>query len=176
MKCYVPLIAVAFTAISISVASAQTGSTYTNRQLSALQTQNSASLYTTKQVQNQIYNRTVPTFAYSNVNRGLFDSALGRAKPFSGLAPRPSVSPYLALSSPFSSTASNYYTQVRPALEQQRVNQQLEQRNAAMQRQLSAIAAQGPYSTQGNEDQAPTGHAAVYMNYGGYYQMPAPKR
>jgi hypothetical protein len=45
-----------------------------------------------------------------------------------------------------------------------------------MQRQLGQIGAQPPYDPTGSEMRAPTGHGSVYMNYGGYYTMPAPKR
>jgi hypothetical protein len=60
-------------------------------------------------------------------------------------------------------------------LEQQRLNQQVAQQGAAIQKQLNAIAAQGPYDPQGAEERAPTGHSSTFQNYGGYYQMPAPK-
>lgn len=175
MKHFTYLVVAGAMAMGLSAADAQTNSTYTNRQLSGIQRRNSAAAYTSQSLQNRVFSRAAPTYAFSNVNRNLFSAARGRQKPFSSVSTGPSVSPYLALSSPFSSTASNYYTQVRPQLEQQRINQQLEQRNMAMQRQLNAIAAQGPYDPQGAEGRAPTGHAAVFMNYGGYYQMPPPK-
>jgi hypothetical protein len=159
----------------VGQARAQTGSSYTNRQLKSIQNRNSAAAFTSQRLNNRVFSRTAPTFAYSNVNRNLFDSARGRQKPFSSYTPGPSVSPYLALSAPFTSTATNYYTQVRPQIEQQRINEQMAQRNAALQRQLNAIAAQGPYDPQGSDVRAPTGHAAVFMNYGGYYTMPPPK-
>jgi hypothetical protein len=86
----------------------------------------------------------------------------------------PSSSPYLGLLSdnPFTSTTTNYFNQVRPQIEQQKVNEKLMQQNAKMQQQLTAAAAQPPYDVTGSEDRAPTGHAAVYQNNGGVYGNP----
>lgn len=161
-----------------TIAHAQTGSMYTDQQLRSIKNRNSANAFTSQRFSNRVYSQAVPQYSFSNVNRGLFDSARSRAqKPFASLNNGPSVSPYLGLSSPFSSSASNYYTQVRPQLEQQRINQQLQQRSFAMQKQLNTVAAQPPYNPKGSENQAPTGHAAVFMNYGGYYPpVAAPKR
>jgi hypothetical protein len=62
-------------------------------------------------------------------------------------------------------------------IEQQKVNQQMQAQNQRMQRQLSSIFAQAPYDPQGSEMRAPTGHAAVFMNYGGYYPVsPVPQQ
>jgi hypothetical protein len=119
-----------------------------------------------------VVNRTVPQYSFSNVNRGIFNQVLNSGplgKPFRNSGGGGSVSPWLALSEPFSSSAHNYYTQVRPQLDQQRINQQQAARNEQMRRQLTSMAARGPYQATGNENMAPTGHAAVYMNYGGYY-------
>jgi hypothetical protein len=104
-------------------------------------------------------------------------AAMGRAnKPFSSISKGPSVTPYLALDNPFTSPATSYYTQIRPQLEQQRVNQQQERQNQLMQRQISQYTAIRPFDPTGSEMRAPTGHASVYMNLGGYYQMPQRRR
>jgi hypothetical protein len=105
-----------------------------------------------------------------------FGNALGRMKPFSSISRGPSVTPYLALDQPFTNTATNYYTLIRPQLEQQRINQIQSRQNQLMQRQLGEVASRPPYDPTGSERMAPTGHTAVYMNFGGYYQMPAPRR
>ena len=94
-------------------------------------------------------------------------------KPFSGANfGSPSVTPYLSLSSPFSSTATNYYTQVRPQIDQQRLIQQQQQQNIAVQRQLNSISARPPYDVAGSARIAPTGHSAVFDNTLGYYPQP----
>lgn len=97
-------------------------------------------------------------------------------KPFSGANNSPSVTPYLSLSSPFSSTATNYYTQVRPQIDQQRAIQQQQAQNARFQHQLNSMAARPPFETSGSSALAPTGHAAVFQNTLGYYPQPANSR
>lgn len=147
-------------------------SLYTKTQLGAYKLNNSPQGYSSQRIRSNIYNKAVPQYTYNNLNRNLFQSTLsGRPlqKPFSGSGGRPSVSPYLGLSAPFSSTAEQYYTQVRPQLQQQRINQQLASRNAQMQHQLNSIAAQSSAATIANEGLVPTGHVAAFMNYGGYY-------
>ncbi len=153
-----------------SSVSAQSSSIYTQAQLSSFKRQNSAAGFSAKSVAQQSVRGTVPTFAFSRVNQNLQSnySAPCAQKPFSNVS-RSGVSPYLGLSAPFSSTAEQYYTQVRPQLQQQRVNEQLAQRNAQLQHQLNSIAARPPYDPQGSDTMQPTGHVAVFMNYGGYY-------
>ena len=138
---------------------------------------NSTSQFTGDRFRTSLYNRAVPQYAFSNVNRSVFGNAAApRQKPFSSIGGGPSVTPYLALSSPFSSTATNYYTQVKPMLEQQRINQQMQAQSLKVQQQLTSIAARPPFDPQGSEMRAPTGHVAVYMNYGGYYTVAPPRQ
>jgi len=152
--------------------SAQTA--YTQNVIRNWTNNNTAAGFTSDRLRGQVFNRSVPQYNFSNVNRGLFSGSAARGpqqKPFSGLIRPPTVSPYLGLlgNNPFTSTTDNYFNIVRPQLEQQRINQQLAQRNIQLQRQLNDVAAQGPYSPTGAVDRQPTGHGAVYMNYGGYY-------
>jgi hypothetical protein len=164
-------------------AMAQSNSAYGRSQTNALTRRNSAGQYTAQQFRTSIYNSSVPRSSASQ-SGGIFSSALtGRplggkgSKPFAGSgSSSSSVSPWLALSDPFASTAHSYYTQVRPQLEMQRANQQLASRNAQMQHQLNQMAAQPPYDPSGSDNMAPTGHAATYMNYGGYYQPTQPTK
>jgi hypothetical protein len=150
-------------------------SLYTSNYANALRQNNSVGAFTTRQIQSQIVNRTVPQYGFSNVNRNIFGGS-PLSKPFKNSGGGGGVSPWLALSQPFSSPTTNYYTQVRPQLDQQRANQQQAIRNEQMRRQLTSLAARGPYSATGNQNMAPTGHAAVYMNYGGYYQPVEPTK
>lgn len=169
------LAVVACSLLGLQQARAQIDSMYTNRLLNSYQRGNSAQAFTSQRFQNSVINRVVPTYQFSNVNRNLLSSAVpARQKPFTSYRPSSPVSPYLALDQPFQNTATTYYTQIRPMQEQERVNQQMAARSQQFQRQLNAIAAQGPYSPVGDAERAPTGHASTFMNYGGYYTMPGP--
>lgn len=155
------------------------GSLYTRNMLGNLKTANSASNFSTRRIAGNVVRSSVPRYAYSNVNKNIFGQTWGgpgTQKPFSGANRNPSVTPYLGLSSPFTSTANSYYSQIRPHQDQERINQQVEARNAALQRQLNSMTAVPPYDVRGDGKQAPTGHQSVYMNYGGYYQAPTGQR
>jgi hypothetical protein len=158
--------------VAASSASAQTNaSPWTQSQLRALANTNSVANYSFDRIRGNVINRSVPNFAFSSRNyNSMFSSSLTGArqggKPFSALGSQAAVTPYLSLSEPFSSSAHNYYTQVRPQLDQQRA-QQMAMRNRQMQQ--TSITATPPYDPQGSAAMAPTGHAAVYMNYAGYY-------
>lgn len=152
---------------------------FAQSQLNALQYRNTASSFTSQRVVSQVFNRTVPQYNFSNVNRGLFKGATSapaatRQKPFSQAQRGPSVTPYLGLVSdnPFTSSTTNYFSTVRPQLEQQKMNEKLQMQNIRMQKQLEEVAAKPPYDITGSEDRAPTGHAAVYQNNGGVYGNP----
>jgi len=153
---------------------------WTRNQLDSLAIRNSAAAFTTSRIQRRLVNGSVPQYRFSSNNyQGLFSSSLVGArtgKPFSGLAGNSAVTPYLSLSEPFSSSAHNYYTQVRPQLDQQRFNQQAAARARQLQQQIASLEAQPPYSPVGDAERAPTGHVAVFMNYGGYYPQVAPPR
>ena len=160
-----------------SVANAQTQ--YTANQLSAITAQNSASRFTTNRLRNEVINRTVPQYAFSNVNRGVLKGATGaqapqRSKPFASANKGPNTSPYLGMipNAPVTSSTSNYFNIVKPQLEAQRANEKLQAQNIRLQQQLTEVASKGPYSTSGSEQRAPTGHTAVYMNNGGVFGNP----
>lgn len=143
----------------------------------ALANNNSISRFTTKRLQGQLNSArrdrstaaSLNFIGKSNAAKSNFSS-----KPFSSVSRSPAVSPYLGLTSSFNQ-ATSYYNTVRPQQEQQRVNQQLSRQNYANQRRLNQLAAQGPYSAKGDQNSAPTGHAAVfqslgnYLNTGGYF-------
>lgn len=150
---------------------------YGQTQLKSLQAQNSTAGFTSQRELSRIVNRSVPRYSFSDVNRNVFKgatSAPSRQKPFSQVQRGPTVSPYLGLVSdnPFTSSTTNYFSNVRPQLEQQRMNEKLQLQNIKMQKQLEEIAARPPYDPTGSEDRAPTGHAAVYQNNGGVYGNP----
>ena len=147
---------------------------YTQGQLNILKNRNSASTFTSQRIKSQVFNGSVPQYNFSSVNRGLFKGAMSgqaNSKPFSHVNQGPSSSPYLGLLSdnPFTSTTTNYFNNVRPRIEQQKMNEKLMQQNMKMQQQLTEAAARPPYDVTGSEERAPTGHAAVYQNNGGVY-------
>jgi len=83
-------------------------------------------------------------------------------KPFGDYSPAPSVSPYINLYRPEGAfgAAGNYYSLVRPMVQQQQLNRQLSRRLNQMQSALST----GPRSV------GRTGATGGYfMNYYGFY-------
>jgi hypothetical protein len=96
---------------------------------------------------------------------------LPSAKPFSSVSPSPTVSPYLNLfNDDFEDVGSApYVSLVRPMLEQQRMNQQLQLQQQQLDRRVQEIAAQPAFSPRGSESQYPTGHPTVFMNTGRFY-------
>lgn len=94
-------------------------------------------------------------------------------KPFSTVSPSPTVSPYLRM---FSDTFddvgnSEYITNVRPLLEQQQMNRQLQLQQQMLERRVREVAAAPAFSPRGSETQLPTGHTTVFLNTGRYYPM-----
>ena len=102
---------------------------------------------------------------------GLGTSSSLRSKPFSSYTASPTVSPYLNLfRDDFSGQRDfNYSTLVKPALQQQQLNQQIQRQNMELSRRVQSIAAQNDYNPQGSKDQYPTGHQTVFMYYGHYF-------
>jgi hypothetical protein len=162
-----------------SLVRAQSGTSnldqYTKNRLGSYQRNNSVQRYSASNYANQAMRTSVPRYAqYSNVKIrnqifGSNSSNRPKSKPFSSATRGPAVTPYLGLSGLPTGGAPNYYSNVKPQLEQQRINQRSQRQARAMQHQLNQVAAQGPYSIKGSENLAPTGHAAVHMNLGGYY-------
>jgi hypothetical protein len=179
MKRYLLILVVAGSLAASDRTFGQGASSFGQNELNAFSARNSTKVFTSDRVRANLFNRTVPQYGYSQVNRGIFSQSLSSRsprKPFTGASSGGSVSPWLALSDPFTSSAHNYYTQVRPQLEQQRLNQQMAARNQQLQRQLNDLAAQPPYDPTGSQNMAPTGHAAAFFNYGGYYQPVQPTK
>jgi hypothetical protein len=165
--------------------------TYGEQAAKGIQSQNSASNFTSSRINRQILNQSVSRSGVAGVNARNYTSGLlgtGNAgslagppsrssKPFSAIDRGPTVSPYLSLSNPFS-TATDYYNVVKPLQEQRRVNDRVMKQQYMQAKKLNQIAAQGPYQITGNENAAPTGHSsgfmkyANYMNTGGYFAPP----
>ncbi len=159
---------------------AQAQSNYAASALRGFQNQNSASRFSVNRIQSRLSSQSVIRPGVAGVNLRSYSgniSSSQRSKPFSTLNRGPAVSPYLALSNSFNQV-SDYYNVVRPQREQARVNQQQQRRSLANQSRLNQIAARGPYSLQGDQNLAPTGHSATYMFFdnfqstGSYYPPP----
>ena len=157
----------------LNSAVAQSGSkSYGKQRADSFSKMNSVARFSTSSLQNRLNTirrdrSTYATLGASSLSS--FSSARPRStsKPFSSVNRSPAVSPYLGLTSSFNQ-ANSYYSTVRPQLDQQRAKQQALRQKLANQSRLSQMAAQGPYSTRGNEDAAPTGHAAVFQSLGSY--------
>lgn len=150
---------------------AQAQSGYGSSYLESIRNQNSARRYSVRAVQGQVANRSVSASGVLGVNRqtysSLFPTPSQRSKPFSGLQRGPAVSPYLSLSGSLNGV-SDYYNVVRPQQERERQNLQQQRQLNVNRHRLNQIAAQGPYSLQGDPNLAATGHTTTYMYMGNF--------
>lgn len=105
-------------------------------------------------------------------------TSLSGGKPFSGYSAPPTVSPYVNLfrTDINGQNAFNYSTLVRPQLQQQQINQQLQRQQSQESRQLQRIAAQPQLNPQGSKDLYPTGHQTVFLYYDHYYSGAGARR
>jgi hypothetical protein len=112
--------------------------------------------------------RTAPS---GGARIGLGVGASQAPKPFTGYDPGPTVSPYLNLfREDFEGNDDfNYTTLVRPQLQQQQFNQQVQRQNMELARRLQSMAAQSDFNPEGSKSQYPTGHQTVFGYYGHYY-------
>jgi hypothetical protein len=94
----------------------------------------------------------------------------GTIKPFTGVTSAPTVSPYLNLfrEDRNGNDDFNYQTLVRPQLQQNALNSQLQRQNLDLSRRVQSIAAHNAFQTQGATDQSPTGHETAF-GYTGHY-------
>jgi hypothetical protein len=129
-----------------------------------------------------LYGGGTPTGMPSAASRApssIGDSTSG-SKPFSSYSSPPTVSPYMNLFRVDlnGNNNFNYSTLVRPQLQQQQMNQQLERQNLQNSRRIQSIAAQADYNPQGAKDMYPTGHQTAFSYMGHYYPTtrPHPKR
>ncbi len=133
--------------------------------------------YTVSQVIQNTMNQTSSQASYvgQEIRSGArYDtpvSAAPTSKPFSGFSPSPTVSPWMNM---FREDLSgngdlNYQTLVRPMLNQQHINSQVERQNIEMGRRVQAMSARNAYNPQGSKEIYPTGHPTVFMSYGHFY-------
>jgi hypothetical protein len=149
------------------------------REVNRLRTQAVPSYSVNSQVQSDLRNTRVrglvgnvaqsslPRRDYSDL--GLSSPSVG--KPFSSVTPTPTVSPYLNLfrEDLGGNDDLNYQTLVRPQLDQQRINAQVQRQNMEIARHVQSLSAQRDYNPQGSESQYPTGHPTAFNNLGSFY-------
>lgn len=141
-------------------------------QVSRFKVRAGASQYSVSNIQNRLSRQSVSAAGVRGVNQRNFLSAttntLSRpSKPFSGVKQGPTISPFLALSSPRAS-ASDYQTLIRPQQRARRENDREQAYALQRRRSLNQMAARAPFSTTGDDQRAPTGHAAVFQSLGSY--------
>ncbi|TWU00127.1 hypothetical protein Pla108_10710 [Botrimarina colliarenosi] len=100
-------------------------------------------------------------------------SGVGAIKPFSGMSPSSTISPYLNLFNQGpggrQQTVDNYNVLVRPALEQQRTNQALQRQQQQLNMRVQAISAQAAFEAAGSERMIATGHQTGFGYYSHFY-------
>jgi len=117
----------------------------------------------------------IPSVGQSSTSSRLSLGANGggalASKPFDNYSAAPTVSPYLNLfrEDLGGNDDFNYQTLVRPQLEQQRFNEQVQRQAQDINRRLQSLSAQPDFNPQGDRNVMPTGHQTVFMNYGHYY-------
>lgn len=103
----------------------------------------------------------------------LTGGGLSGSKPFSNITRSPTVSPFLNLFNTgiggTSSSFDNYNTLVRPQLDQQRTNRQLQLQNQKLNQRVQQISAQPAFQAQGSDRIMATGHSTVFGYYGRFY-------
>jgi hypothetical protein len=119
---------------------------------------------------------TTRTSSAPRIGLGLGPS--GASKPFSSYSPEPTVSPYLNLfrEDIEGNSDLNYNTLVRPQLQQQAINQQVQRQNLELSRQIQSVAAQSDFNPQGAKDIYPTGHPTAYRYFGHFYPSMSVRR
>lgn len=111
----------------------------------------------------------VATFSAEASAQGLvnFGNNPAASVSYQAVFDRPTVSPYLNLTSSFGSNSGlNYFTLVQPALRNRAVQQSTGQQIRSLQREVST-SARGRLQQQGRL--APTGVGARFRYYGNYY-------
>ncbi len=107
-------------------------------------------------------------------------SQFGGGKPFAAITPSSTVSPYLNLFNQGMTgrpqTLDNYNLLVRPMLDQQRTNQQMQRQQQQMNMRVQEIAAKPDMEAAGSENIIPTGHQTGFGYYSHFYPGMAQSR
>ncbi|TWT46718.1 SlyX family protein [Botrimarina hoheduenensis] len=137
--------------------------------------------YTVANINQNVLNQSTGIFNGIGVSSGLtrasqyrVDSSLRpagpAAKPFSGITRRPTVSPYLSLfNESLDDNFETYTTLVRPQLQQQRLNDQLQRQTQLLNQRFQELSARPAFNPQGSEQALATGHPTFFNNTFGFY-------
>lgn len=100
------------------------------------------------------------------------------SKPFSGASSGPTISPYMNLFREDFGDASdlNYQTLVRPQLQQQQINSDLQRQQLETNKRVQSLSARQDYNPQGSTTQAPTGHSTTFRYHSHYYPSMGQRR
>lgn len=114
------------------------------------------------------------TTRVGGINRSTGNIGLGGGpanKPFSGVSNGPTVSPYLNLFREDFDGGSdfNYQTLVRPQLQQQQMNQDLQRQQVETNQRVQSLSARQAYTPQGSQSVMPTGHTATFRYHSHFY-------
>lgn len=116
----------------------------------------------------------------STANIPTTPNSIGGSKPFSSLRRDSTVSPYLNLFNTGigggQASIDNYNTIVRPQLQQQALNRQLQRQTQQLNTRVQQIAAQPAFQAQGSEQMMATGHATVFGYYSRFYPTAGRRR
>jgi hypothetical protein len=88
-------------------------------------------------------------------------------KSYSNVLSRPTVSPYLNLLRPDASPAQNYYTLVRPQVDQRNATLQQGSEIDSLRREVKSSSA---FRGAARSQMSPTGHHAGFLNHSRFYQ------
>jgi hypothetical protein len=102
-------------------------------------------------------------------------------KPFANASRGPTVSPWLGLfGNGVTSSDFNYNTIVRPMLQQQETNRNLQRQQQELGQRFQQLSGQPAFDPRGSQSQAPTGHTTVFQYFSHFYpsksQRPAARR
>jgi hypothetical protein len=102
-------------------------------------------------------------------------------KPFANASRGPTVSPWLGLfGNGVTSSDFNYNTIVRPMLQQQETNRNLQRQQQELGQRFQQLSGQPAFDPRGSQTQAPTGHTTVFQYFSHFYpsksQRPAARR
>lgn len=104
--------------------------------------------------------------------QGYFISPFPDTSPFRGQFYRPPVSPYLNLFRNDAGLAPNYYTLVRPQLQQLRFNQRESYAVGRLEQATAVLTTRSSQRGDASDLVRPTGHPARFFDYSHYYGAP----
>lgn len=100
-----------------------------------------------------------------------FSPSRPASKPFSNISSSPTVSPYLGLFNTgiIGDEIDNYNTFVRPQIQQQQFNNQVQRQAAAINARFQQLSAQPAFNPQGSQRIMGTGHQTTFGYYSRFY-------